>query len=513
MMTPPEVFQDDGFLPDLELDITTSRPEYAEGWREKLLGLRSKCDLWRIIPTTMVSSAFSFSITALTSCSLATLTIIDEKDPISFGLWSYTDPDRLNNGTMFIPKELTSECRAYDVSTSSGTGLPGSGLILDDNFRTAKAFGVLAVCIGFLTMASLWMGVLRDYESTTNWRRWVGGSLLMCCFFEGMTLFVLESGVCDADPQKLQRNCRVSSGANWVIASCVLWFASGVVLLKWPRAKEYAHSSLAADESDEHNHEYPAEFAGDYDGMWGGLMKSLGSEEVEMKPYRDNPEEDQNGDRRPSLPQQSSSLRDLILGFDDELQVSFEPASGMTPNKSDETSSSSGASESITVTPLPVPFTPRSAMERLRNQSTIHPSEPPPPRPATPPPPPIPPQPEDNLRDLLDGAFGDDDEHDLENPLPTGREKPPPPMRNPPAATSNLAKQTLHIAPPAAASDSAKKMVDIATRSSLKGILEPAGNAGNSKQLQRPQYGENVPTRSQASSLGGLLDAFDDDSL
>ena len=183
---------------------------------------------------------------------------------------------------------------------------------------------------------------------------------------------VLESGVCDFG------DCHLGEGASWVIVACVLWFSSGVLLVKWPRAKEYTHSSLAADESDEGNHEYPAEVAEVDDSMWGGFWKSLGSEEVEMvKPYSDNPEDG----GRPS-PVASSSLRDMLSSFDSELDVSFEPA---------DATKMKGSVASKPIPPLSPPpppaesGTPQNSLEQLRQQSTIHATKAPP-KPPTPPP-------------------------------------------------------------------------------------------------------------------------------
>jgi hypothetical protein len=375
----PEIFQDDGFLPDLELDIMTTRPEYAEDWKDKLVKRLRKCDIWKVLPTLLVSNAFSISITVLTTCSFVKLTMSYETDPISFGLWSYTDPDRLPNGTIFnphIPTQLPNqECHPYDFTLHHHSDAPedNMGVTLDSKFRTARAFGVLTACIGFLTMAALWLGVVRDYDSTTNWRRWVGGSLLLCCFLQGMTLVVLKSGVCAFG------DCHLGGGATWVIFACALWFSSGALLLKWPRAKEYTHSTLAGDEGDDGEYEYPAQVGDDDVSVLSGLWKSMGSEQIEMvKPYRDNPQDNKDG--RPAAPVQSSSLRDLLSGFNSELNVSFEHAS-VKPTNGNTTP------KPIPPPPPPpsAPLTPQDALEQLRQQSTIQATKSPP-KPVAPPP-------------------------------------------------------------------------------------------------------------------------------
>ena len=375
MMRPPEVFQDDGFLPGLDLDImTTRRPEYNdEGWRHKLATEIKKCDIWKILPTFLVSNAFSLSITVLTGCSLAYLehssTTDDDYSPsILFGLWSFTDPDDDDTTTLMWNRQ----CRPYDFYSSSSSSSSSSIFELDTKFRTARAFGALGVCIGFLTMAALWMGVIRDFESTTNWRRWVGGSLLLCCFCEAMTILILQSEVC------IKHHCQLGRGGNWVVAACVLYFSAGVLLLKWPRAvRDYTHSSLAADESEEHNHVYPAEVAAE-DDVWSGFWRGLGTEEVEMvggvQPYRDNPDEEETntGATRPSMPQQSSSLRNMLSSFDSELMVSFEPLAIPENNTNGAAGAANNKHIVEVLPPPPVQESPTNAMERLRQQSTIH---------------------------------------------------------------------------------------------------------------------------------------------
>ena len=249
--------EDDNFLPDLDLVQFVDRPEFhATMWDRITDTLQNHCDPWKIVPTLVVSNAFSCSLTVLTLYTLAELQVENEPDPISFGLWSYSDPDRTEDGTLFIPSAMdySRTCRQY-TDTEGGRG--PQHIFLDTKFHTARACGVLAVCFGFLTMAAMWMGVIRDHESTTNWRRWVGVCLFICCFLEGMTLMVLKSGVCDSQRQGIYRDCLRGEGSITVIISCGLWFLGGIMLVKWPRADEYEHSTLAADESDEAKHPAP----------------------------------------------------------------------------------------------------------------------------------------------------------------------------------------------------------------------------------------------------------------
>jgi hypothetical protein len=151
-----------------------------------------------------------------------------------------------------------------------------------------------------------------------------------------------------------------------------LWLSSGVLLLKWPRAKEYTHSTLAGEESEDGEYEYPAEVGEDDASVLSGLWKAMGSEQIEMvKPYRDNPEE--GGAGRPAAPAQTSSLRDLLSGFNSELNVSFEPASAKPTN---------GSTSPKPIPPPPPspskPVTSQNALEQLRQRSTIQATKTPP---------------------------------------------------------------------------------------------------------------------------------------
>ena len=298
-------------------------------------------DPWKIVPAMLVSYALWFSTAVLTVCTLASVTTTTDDDPsadgtettIRFGLWGYSDPThaRFNHTFATTPIDTVRTCQ-YDFDQTTNSELVE--IVLDDTFRTARAFGVLAVCFGALTMGTLWMAVLivKDHRSTTNWRRWVGGLLWLCCFLEGMTLLVFDSNVCGdvfqhEEEERLSnggkgaagggvqyRDCRLDRGAMLVLAACGMWFLAGVLLLKWPRAKDEYHQNtlhetyrryprerLAEDEA------YAglspvAEAADERPGLLRGMWDSFRDEEsVEMAPYYDH--------RHPQDPQQQNQRR------------------------------------------------------------------------------------------------------------------------------------------------------------------------------------------------------------
>ena len=305
-----KAYRDDSDGPDLDLDLNVVREAQAryresccERFRRCILGL----DPWKLIPSILVSNAFSCSVTVLTLCTLAEVTTEGEPDPISFGLWSYSDPDIDADGNINIPSPLDRIRTCQYTPLGDASGPPQ--VFLDPNFRIARACGVLAVCLGFLTMAMLWLGAVRDNNSTSNWRRWVGCSLVICCLFQGMTLWVLESGVCHSVVQGKYTNCEMAHGGRTVMVACVLWFTSGVLLLKWPRKEEYRHSTLAGDENDESKNIYP-----EIVGFWQHLIQTLDDEQqIEVVTV---------GNSKPVVATQSlSTLHDIFESFDDELSV------------------------------------------------------------------------------------------------------------------------------------------------------------------------------------------------
>jgi hypothetical protein len=291
------------------------------------------------------------------------------------------------------------DCIPYTKDENTGTFANGR-IVMDAPFRTARVFGVLSVCVGFLTMAALWIGVLRDYDSTTPWRRWVGGSLLLCGFGESMTLLVLTSHVC-------QTGCSLGTGYAWVVAGTVLWFASGVVLVKWPRA-EYRHFSLSMEEDPQQQRNYPERVVDDDDAL-SGMWRSFSDETtlVEMTTRFYNEE----------TPQLSSSLRNLMSGFDSELHGDLNSSMDPSLSKNGQVNvadfknhdNHDGSSS------------PQRTMERLRHQSEIQSSQSVHTTPNTTCRPKIQPQIPPNvqgssrhdLKSILDDAFDDDDDDKL----------------------------------------------------------------------------------------------------
>ena len=377
-----EVFNDDSFFPDLELDIMTTRPasDTEGGCMDVLFRYICECDFWKVLPTFLVSNAFSCSITVLTTCRVVHRERDDQDANTSiddqFGLWSY--------------KDSQGECQAYDLEC------PTSILSLNDQlFRSSRGLAIVAACLGFFTMAGLWMGALRDHVAPkasslrtrrrARWKICVGSALILCSMIQGMALLILRSDACHStttNTSSRRTTCRLGDGGWWVVAATLQYLVTGFLVLGWPCAfKNYTHATLAADESEADQHAYPAEVADD-GALWGGFWKGLGSEEVELidmptAPYTDNVDEVTNpagNTSRPSLPYGTPSLRDLLLGFDTELMVSFEPMNADHQMMA-ATATAAVKPPFVEMPPAPRVVEPPSvSLERLRQQSKIAPS-------------------------------------------------------------------------------------------------------------------------------------------
>jgi hypothetical protein len=125
-----------------------------------------------------------------------------------------------------------------------------------------------------------------------------------------MTLWILKSGVCDSVVLGKYSNCKIAHGGRTVIIACTLWFAAGVMLIKWPRKKEtrQRHSTLAGDETEEDKNVYP-----EIVGFWQHFMQDLDEEQqLELEKMRGG---------RPGMGAPQSSLHSMMQSFDDELSV------------------------------------------------------------------------------------------------------------------------------------------------------------------------------------------------
>lgn len=253
--------------------------------RCSLIVLLKNCDLnnvWRFLPSFLVLKAFWLSLLTLGLCDLAQIAtvMVAENDgaPLTnktseegnygvgtkvmkFGLWgggfssNLPDSDDKLGGDddefAYIENEVEDEMEKITVCQFRLANSDGPGFVfLDAFFRSARAFGIITVAVGFLSMIVLWTSACKG-SSSTNVKRCVGVCLMLCCAFEGLTLLILRAGICkspgdDSAVPRTTGNCTIAEGATTIITACVFWFLTGLALIKVPPEAE----SIGDEDSD-----------------------------------------------------------------------------------------------------------------------------------------------------------------------------------------------------------------------------------------------------------------------
>lgn len=107
----------------------------------------------------------------------------------------------------------------------------------DSKWITSKAFSIIVGVAGaFALFFGMWSTCLSPSENA--WRI-IGPLFILLSLFQGLTLLVLGSNMCDGQSmnQRLEQDygltfddsCSLSMGANMCIASTTLWFVAGAI--------------------------------------------------------------------------------------------------------------------------------------------------------------------------------------------------------------------------------------------------------------------------------------------
>lgn len=263
---------------------------------------------WRLLPSILVTKAFGLSLGTLFLCDLATIVaIVDEekhleyldggsanttvpvKDDeldgerflteaskvgdedgdgmvrLTFGLWSYStkleDHASTDDDVSFIvsEEERLTTCSYHMLDVEEGMIF-----WLDPMFNCARAFGIIAVVVGFVAVVMLWLGVIRVrvIESRDGSRRKFKGrglkhtvtiALILCSAFEGLTLLIFQAGMCgnkrmEETYGQIYRDCEIAEGSSSPISAIVFWFLTGLAMLKLPNDEAEVSPSGSSSE-------------------------------------------------------------------------------------------------------------------------------------------------------------------------------------------------------------------------------------------------------------------------
>ncbi|KAL3779668.1 hypothetical protein ACHAW5_008689 [Stephanodiscus triporus] len=117
------------------------------------------------------------------------------------------------------------------------------GTAYDANWKSAKAFNTMALCIGGIaTFATLLAGCVHPTKKMFQ----IGGMFhMVCCIFTGLSLLLLNSNVCNNNllVKEFERafplldltfpeTCSMGVGAKTTISATVLWFVAAILACK-----------------------------------------------------------------------------------------------------------------------------------------------------------------------------------------------------------------------------------------------------------------------------------------
>jgi hypothetical protein len=273
----------------------------------------SACEFWKIVPAFFASNAFSCSITILTVCHLVhrhvdmesnTTTASDQSHNsqttndslLSLGFWSYAITANVNtdnSSTIFnheSPDIPIDSCQSYEITD------PITSIIFSDiYFHIARGLAVGTMCLGFGTMAALWIGMLRDSTrrhrgvslrpNSCHWSRGVALTLWVCAALQMTSFWLLQHGsiLCK------HMDCHWGRGSSIVVAASIQYILTGILMCWWPRNYDtYSHGTIANDETQDVDYDHPEEVAEIDEGGWGSLWNDLSSEQVELIELSDN---------------------------------------------------------------------------------------------------------------------------------------------------------------------------------------------------------------------------------
>jgi hypothetical protein len=134
-------------------------------------------------------------------------------------------------------------------------------VVIDSKWKSARAFSTMALIIG--GAASIWSLCAGCLHPSKRMFQASGAVYMLCCFFTGMTLLMLESNACknnlnvkafeeafrilDVD---FQDSCSMGAGAKTTIAATVLWFAAAIASCKSEPLQNGPDSRDVAPEED-----------------------------------------------------------------------------------------------------------------------------------------------------------------------------------------------------------------------------------------------------------------------
>lgn len=186
--------------------------------------------------------AFALLWASAIQCNFIKFTSTNDNtaDPVTaeFGIWYYQSISAVmsSDGTF-----LFNSCHSYP-----------DYMDIDSSWKTARAFIVLAFISSIIIITCNFLAACFDYSELSQDLRLESIAYLLTAIFQGLTLLLLNSSVCNDNilaKEFTQRlitfpdTCSMSNGAKLSISATVIWFAASV-------ASFLGHRAYTAEKAD-----------------------------------------------------------------------------------------------------------------------------------------------------------------------------------------------------------------------------------------------------------------------
>ena len=197
----------------------------------------------------MAFCAFIVTLFGTSYCNFLTFSqsIEGVEDPIvlHYGIWWYRGWAAVSTTE---GNYILETCFAYDDDT-----------VIDSKWKSARAFSTMALIIG--GAASIWSLCAGCLHPSKKMFQMTGVLYMVCCFFTGMILLMLESNACKKNENvaafenafrildvNFQDSCSMGAGAKTTISATVLWFVAAIASCKSEPLQDYQDGRAVVSE-------------------------------------------------------------------------------------------------------------------------------------------------------------------------------------------------------------------------------------------------------------------------
>lgn len=113
-----------------------------------------------------------------------------------------------------------------------------NGTEVDSKWKTVRAFSIITPVLGGLLTVALWLAPCLYFATDSSWKAMALNFIVVLTLFQGLTFLLFKSSACtqqqivDVTSTLYDDECQWESGSTANVVSTVLWFLTGLVMLK-----------------------------------------------------------------------------------------------------------------------------------------------------------------------------------------------------------------------------------------------------------------------------------------